>query len=123
MAHAILRGANGRRHEVDFGDAEVTIEVYAGETTIEVVIDAPTDLSHRKRFALLTFPSDEFSGAPGHAAQTKRANKTSPVAWIRVRAGQRRPRGCDSQASFPVEFEASAGGRYWSSPPRLRRRS
>ena len=38
MPHAIVIGANGRRHEVDFEDAEVTIEVFAGETTIEIVI-------------------------------------------------------------------------------------
>ena len=79
MAHAILRGANGRRHEVDFGDAELTIEVYAGEATIEIVIEAPNDLSHRKRFALLNLPRDQFSAALGHAAQKKNANKTRLV--------------------------------------------
>jgi hypothetical protein len=79
MAHAILRGANGRRHEVDFGDAEVTIGLYAGETTIEIVIEAPNDLSDRKRFALLNLPRDQFSAALGHAAQRKSANKTRSV--------------------------------------------
>jgi hypothetical protein len=79
MAHAILRGANGRRHEVDFGDCEVTIGVYAGETTIEIVIEAPNDLSDRKRFALLNLPRDQFSAALGRAAQRKSANKTRPV--------------------------------------------
>jgi len=76
MAHAILRGANGRRHEVDFGDAELTIEVYAGEATID---EAPNDLSHRKRFALLNLPRDQFSAALGHAAQKRNANKTRLV--------------------------------------------
>ena len=79
MAHAILRGANGRRHEVDFGDAELTIEVYAGEATIEIVIEAPNDLSHRRRFALLNLPRDQFSAALGHAAQKRNANKTRLV--------------------------------------------
>jgi hypothetical protein len=79
VAHAILRGANGRRHEVDFGDGEVTIGVYAGETTIEIVIEAPNDLSDRKRFALLNLPRDQFSAALGHAAQRKSTNKTRPV--------------------------------------------
>jgi hypothetical protein len=69
MSHAILRGANGRRHEVDFGDAEVTIEVYAGETTIEIFIEALNDLSHRKRFALLNLPRDQFSAALGHCPE------------------------------------------------------
>ena len=79
MAHAILRGANGRRHEVDFGDAELTIEVYAGEATIEIVIEAPNDLSHRRRFALLNLPRDQFSAALGHAVQRRSANKTRLV--------------------------------------------
>jgi hypothetical protein len=78
MPHAIVIGANGRRHEVDFEDAEVTIEVFAGETTIEIVIESRNDLapSHRKRFALLSLPRDEFSAALGEAAQRKNAKKT-----------------------------------------------
>jgi len=79
MTHAILRGAHGRRHQVDFGDAEVTIEVYAGETTIEIFIEAPNDLSRHKRFALLNLPREQFSAALGQAAQRKRANKTRLV--------------------------------------------
>jgi hypothetical protein len=81
MPHAIVIGANGRRHEVDFENAEVTIEVFSGETTIEIVIEAPNDLapSHRKRFALLNLPREQFSAALGHAAQRKSANKTRAV--------------------------------------------
>jgi len=79
MAHAILRGSNGRRHEVDFGDEEVTIEVYAGETTIEIFIEAHNDRSDRQRFALLNLPRDQFSAALGHAAQRKSAHKTRSV--------------------------------------------
>ena len=78
MPHAIVIGANGRRHEVDFEDAEVTIEVFAGETTIEIVIESQNDLapSHRKRFALLSLQCDQFSAALGQAAQRKNAKKT-----------------------------------------------
>ena len=81
MPHAIIRGANGRRHEVDFEEAEITIEVFAGETTIEIVIEAPNDLapSDRKRFALLSLPRDQFSAALGQAAQRKNAIKTRSV--------------------------------------------
>ena len=28
MAHAIIRGADGRRHEVDFEGVEITVEVF-----------------------------------------------------------------------------------------------
>ena len=40
MTHAIIRGENGRRHEVDFGNSPVRIEVYASEETIEIIIEA-----------------------------------------------------------------------------------
>jgi hypothetical protein len=36
MTHAIIRGKNGRRHEVDFGDAPVRVKVYASEETVEI---------------------------------------------------------------------------------------
>jgi hypothetical protein len=29
VSHVIIRGANGRRHEVDFGDAETTVSLHA----------------------------------------------------------------------------------------------
>ena len=29
MPHAIIRGNNGRRHEVDFGDSPIRVEVHA----------------------------------------------------------------------------------------------
>jgi hypothetical protein len=35
MSHAIIRGKGGRRHEVDFGDAPIRVEVHASEETVE----------------------------------------------------------------------------------------
>jgi hypothetical protein len=43
MPHAILRGENGRRHEVDFGDASVRVEIFASEETVEIFIEADFD--------------------------------------------------------------------------------
>jgi hypothetical protein len=37
---AILRGANGRRHEVDFGDDPVTVDVAMSPTTVQVTMTA-----------------------------------------------------------------------------------
>ncbi len=37
---AILRGANGRRHEVDFGDDPVTIDVAMSATTVQITMTA-----------------------------------------------------------------------------------
>jgi hypothetical protein len=73
MPHAIIRGGNGRRHEVDFEDAEIRIEVYSGDETVEIVVEAVNDLapSDRQRFALLNIPKHLFSSALGEAAQRK----------------------------------------------------
>ena len=40
MPHAIIRGSNGRRHEVDFGDAPVRVEIHSSEETVEIFIEA-----------------------------------------------------------------------------------
>ena len=71
MTHAIIWGSNGRRHEVDFGDAPVRVEVYAGEETLEIFVDADfeTLAEERRRFAILNIPRHLFSGAMGEAAR------------------------------------------------------
>src|SRR3954453_18147668 len=54
---AILRGANGRRHEVDFGDDPVTIDVAMSPTTVQVTMAAadPGDPA-RSRFVTVALP-------------------------------------------------------------------
>lgn len=47
MPHAIIRGKNGRRHEVDFGDTPVCVEIYFTEETIEIFIEADFETSRR----------------------------------------------------------------------------
>ena len=37
---AILRGANGRRHEVDFQDDPVTVDVAMNATTVQITMTA-----------------------------------------------------------------------------------
>ena len=71
MPHAIIRGANGRRHEVDFGDAPVRVEIYASEETVEIFIEADSEMlpEERRRFALLNIPRHQFSEATGAAAR------------------------------------------------------
>jgi hypothetical protein len=73
MPHAIIRSGNGRRHEVDFADAEIRIEVYSSDGTVEIFAEAVNDLapSDRRRFALLNIPKHLFSSALGEAAQRK----------------------------------------------------
>jgi hypothetical protein len=73
MPHAIIRRENGRRHEVDFGDAPVRVEIYASEETVEIFIEADFDTmsEERRRFALLNVPRHLFSEAT--AATARRA--------------------------------------------------
>jgi hypothetical protein len=50
--YAILRGANGRRHEVDFGDDPVVVEVSMSDITVQITMTAPGDPNpDRARFA------------------------------------------------------------------------
>ncbi len=76
MTHAIIRGSNGRRHEVDFGDAPVRVEVYASEETVEIFVEADfeTRAEERRRFATINIPRHLFSEATGEAAR-RSANK------------------------------------------------
>src|SRR6202040_4121494 len=77
MPHAIIRGKNGRRREVDFGDAPVRVEIYASDETIEIFVEADFETlpEERRRFALLNIPRHLFSEAT--AATARRA--TNPV--------------------------------------------
>ena len=83
MPHAIIRGKNGRRHEVDFGDAPVRVEIYASEETVEIFIEADFDMlpEKRRRFALLNIPRHLFSEATAAAARrpTKSLSASSTV--------------------------------------------
>jgi hypothetical protein len=71
MSHAIIRGKNGRRHEVDFGDSPVRVEVYASEETVEIFVEADfeTHAEERRRFALINIPRHLFSEATGQTAR------------------------------------------------------
>ena len=71
MTHAIIGEENGRRHEVDFGDAPVRVKVYASEETVEIFVEADfeTHAEERRRFAILNIPRHVFSEAIGEAAR------------------------------------------------------
>jgi hypothetical protein len=71
MPYAIIRGRNGRRHEVDFGDAPVRVKIFPGEETVEIFIEADFETlpEERRRFAILNIPRHQFSEATGAAAR------------------------------------------------------
>ena len=71
MPHAIIRGKNGRRHEVNFGDSPIRVEVYGSEETIELFIEADFETlpEDRRRFVIVSVPRHLFSRAAGAAAR------------------------------------------------------
>jgi hypothetical protein len=79
MPHAIVRQENGRRHEVDFGNAPIRVEIYASEETIEIFIEADLETlpEERRRFVLLNIPRHLFSEAI--AATARRVTKPGPT--------------------------------------------
>ncbi len=66
---AILRGANGRRHEVDFGDDPVTVNVAMSDATVQITMTAadPGDPANG-RFVTVAIPRDALAAAMAAAA-------------------------------------------------------
>jgi hypothetical protein len=81
MPHAIIRGRNGRRHEVDFGDAPLRVEIHHSEETVEIFIEADFETlqEEHRRFAILNIPRHLFSEAT--AATARRAAKSRGAPW------------------------------------------
>ena len=81
MSFAIIRGSDGRRHEVDFGDAEIEADVAIGSETVQITVEAVDDLapSDKRRFATVAIPREKLAAALG--------------ADLRERYGQRPPDG------------------------------
>ena len=73
MPHAIIRGNNGRRHEVDFGEAPVRIEVHASDETVEIFVEADHDSlpERHRRFVLLNLPRHQLSQAMGEFGKAR----------------------------------------------------
>jgi hypothetical protein len=71
VSHSIIRGQNGRRHEVDFGDAPLRVEIRASDETVEIFVEADFEIlpEERRRFAILNIPRHLFSEASGAAAR------------------------------------------------------
>jgi hypothetical protein len=67
VSFAIIRGRNGRRHEVDFGDAAIEVDVAIGSETVQITVEAVHDHapSDKRRFATIAIPSREARCGPG----------------------------------------------------------
>jgi hypothetical protein len=73
MTYAIIRGNNGRRHEVDFGDSPVRVEVYASEETVEIFVEADSEtLPEERRRSMFPAISSATRQARLHGARQER---------------------------------------------------
>jgi hypothetical protein len=56
MPHAIIRGANRRRRQVNFDDGPVRVEIHSSEETVEIYVEADNETppEGRRRFVLST---------------------------------------------------------------------
>lgn len=72
---AILRGANGRRHEVDFNDDPVIVDVSIGVTTFQITMTAadPGD-PVKGRYVTVALPRDALTAAMASAAARPSVN-------------------------------------------------
>ena len=63
MSPVIIRGKNGRRHEVDFGDSPIRVEIHSNEEIAEIYIEADYESlpEERRRSALINIPRHQFS--------------------------------------------------------------
>ena len=81
--YAVLRGANGRRHEVDFGDDPVVVNVAMSDITVQITMTAPGDLDpDRARFVTITVPREQLVAARAEAVN--RRSKPGSVTGIRL---------------------------------------
>jgi hypothetical protein len=66
---AILRGSNGRRHEVDFNDDPVIVDVSMSAATVQITMTAtdPGDPA-KGRYVTVAFPRDALAAAMAAAA-------------------------------------------------------
>ncbi|MDG1119085.1 MAG: hypothetical protein P8N72_18430 [Flavimaricola sp.] len=73
MAHVIIRGDNGRRHEVDFEDADLTVEIFINEKNVELAMGSRDEDRpwQKKRFALVNLPRSEFDKVMAKTARKR----------------------------------------------------
>lgn len=71
MSHAIIRGKNWRRYQVDFGDTPLRVEIYSSDNTVEICVEADSETlaEERRRFAILSI-RHRLSEAIGAAARS-----------------------------------------------------
>jgi hypothetical protein len=84
MMYAILHGTNGRRrHEVDFGDDPVVVNVAMSDITVQITMTVLGDPDPvRAQFVTVTVPWEQLVAAMAEAVN--RRSKTGDVTGIRI---------------------------------------
>ena len=87
MSHAIIRGKNGRRHEVNFGDDAIRVEIYSSEETVEIFIEADFETlpDGRRRFAILNVPRHLLAKPPPSRRDVSRSPRLKDLGNCAVR--------------------------------------
>jgi hypothetical protein len=80
VSFAIIRGRNGRRHEVDFGDAAIEVDVAIGSETVQITVEAVHDHapSDKRRFATIAIPREKLAAALGADLMRERHGRRQP---------------------------------------------
>jgi hypothetical protein len=80
MTFAIIRGSNGRRHEVDFGDDPVAIDISASDAVVQIVVEEAGEAASvdKPRYAMLSVPREQLMTALGTALRGKPAQGRPP---------------------------------------------
>jgi hypothetical protein len=62
---------NGWRHEADFGDSPIRVEIMRAKKRVEILVEADFDSrpEERRRFAIINIPLRQYSQASGEAAR------------------------------------------------------
>jgi hypothetical protein len=72
---AVLRGANGPRHEVDFNDDPVIVDVSIGTTTMQITMTAADPGAPvKRRYVTVALPRDAPTAAMASAAARPSVN-------------------------------------------------
>ena len=84
MSFAIIRGSDGRRHEVDFGDAAIEVDVAIGSETVQITVEAIHDQapSDKRRFASMAIPREKFAAALGADLRDRRGRESPGGPWV-----------------------------------------
>ena len=82
---AILRGANGRRHEVDFQEEPVVVDIAMSAHTVQITMEADDHSDPAKRrYVTVALPRAAFDAAlaAASAASARRISDNTPLRLV-----------------------------------------